>query len=173
MKVAIVNAYGRSNRGDSVLLDECIAEVRAVWPEAEITLVGAIDEEIRPILALYDGRFIHIPRVSPDKMPETLARYDVFVSTSLEEGLAVSICEAMGLAVVATVESGAGEVLEDQTSGLLFAATDRDALTPALTQLRDDRDYVGDIGQAALARTRSLVNWRGYAKRLEAIYDTL
>ena len=32
----IVNAFGRSNRGDSVLLDECISEVRAVFPEAEI-----------------------------------------------------------------------------------------------------------------------------------------
>lgn len=36
MKVMIVNAYGRSNRGDSVLLDECIAEVRAALPEADI-----------------------------------------------------------------------------------------------------------------------------------------
>ncbi|MDB5550156.1 MAG: hypothetical protein JWL86_140, partial [Rhizobium sp.] len=27
MKFMIVNAFGRSNRGDSVLLDECIAEI--------------------------------------------------------------------------------------------------------------------------------------------------
>ncbi|UWR30447.1 polysaccharide pyruvyl transferase family protein [Sulfitobacter sp. W002] len=37
MKVMITNAFGRSNRGDSVLLDECIAEVRAVLPTAEIS----------------------------------------------------------------------------------------------------------------------------------------
>lgn len=36
MKVMIVNAYGRSNRGDSVLLDECIAEIREAIPHAEI-----------------------------------------------------------------------------------------------------------------------------------------
>lgn len=37
MKVMIVNAFGRSNRGDSVLLDECIAEVRAALPDAKIS----------------------------------------------------------------------------------------------------------------------------------------
>lgn len=37
MKVLVVNAYGRSNRGDSVLLDECLAELRAWSPRAAIS----------------------------------------------------------------------------------------------------------------------------------------
>lgn len=36
MKVMICNAYGRSNRGDSVLLDECIAEIKSALPSAKI-----------------------------------------------------------------------------------------------------------------------------------------
>lgn len=40
--VMIVNAYGRSNRGDSVLLDECIADILAVLPSAKI--IGALFE---------------------------------------------------------------------------------------------------------------------------------
>jgi len=39
MKVVIINAYGRSNRGDAVLLDECISDVLSVWPEADIGCV--------------------------------------------------------------------------------------------------------------------------------------
>lgn len=35
--VVIVNAYGRSNRGDAVLLDECIREIRNFNPHAKIT----------------------------------------------------------------------------------------------------------------------------------------
>lgn len=38
MNVLIVNAYGHSNRGDSVLLDECVAEVREVLPNAQIAI---------------------------------------------------------------------------------------------------------------------------------------
>lgn len=37
MNVVIVNAYGRSNRGDSVLLDECISEVKEAMPLASIS----------------------------------------------------------------------------------------------------------------------------------------
>lgn len=36
MQVTIVNAYGRSNRGDSVLLDECIDELQTVFPRSRI-----------------------------------------------------------------------------------------------------------------------------------------
>jgi colanic acid/amylovoran biosynthesis protein len=35
--IVIVNAYGHSNRGDSVLLDECISEIRKSYPECNIT----------------------------------------------------------------------------------------------------------------------------------------
>ena len=39
MKLVIVNAFGRSNRGDSVLLDECIGQLRLVYPDAQISAV--------------------------------------------------------------------------------------------------------------------------------------
>ncbi len=48
MKFCIVNAYGRSNRGDSVLLDECISEIRAYDNEAKIScaLFYGVDEAL-------------------------------------------------------------------------------------------------------------------------------
>ena len=56
MKIMIVNAYGRSNRGDSVLLDECIAEVREALPGARIGC--AIFEDIPAAQAAHpDVRF--------------------------------------------------------------------------------------------------------------------
>ena len=44
--VVIVNAYGRSNRGDSVLLDECILDIAAAMPNATIT-VALFEDEAR------------------------------------------------------------------------------------------------------------------------------
>jgi len=35
-KCIIVNAYGHSNRGDSVLLDECIKDIQLVYPDSEV-----------------------------------------------------------------------------------------------------------------------------------------
>lgn len=37
MHAMIVNAYGRSNRGDSVLLDECIEEIKYAFSEPKLT----------------------------------------------------------------------------------------------------------------------------------------
>lgn len=53
MKFMIVNAFGRSNRGDSVLLDECIAEIRAKFPQARIA--GAVFEGIADARAVHPG----------------------------------------------------------------------------------------------------------------------
>ena len=47
MRFMIVNAYGRSNRGDSVLLDECISEIKD-WNE-NIKISGAVFNEISEI----------------------------------------------------------------------------------------------------------------------------
>jgi colanic acid/amylovoran biosynthesis protein len=51
MKFMIVNAFGRSNRGDSVLLDECIHEIRAKYPDAQIA--GAVFEGIANATAVH------------------------------------------------------------------------------------------------------------------------
>lgn len=51
MKFMIVNAFGRSNRGDSVLLDECIHEIRAKFPDAQIA--GAVFEGIDTARAVH------------------------------------------------------------------------------------------------------------------------
>lgn len=50
-KVMIVNAYGRSNRGDSVLLDECIAEIRESLPGSAISC--AVFEDIPAAQAVH------------------------------------------------------------------------------------------------------------------------
>jgi colanic acid/amylovoran biosynthesis protein len=44
-KVVIINAYGRSNRGDSVLLDECISDIVNALANPTITVVLYEDKE--------------------------------------------------------------------------------------------------------------------------------
>ncbi|MGY3363863.1 colanic acid/amylovoran biosynthesis protein [Bradyrhizobium sp. GM2.4] len=50
-KYLIVNAFGRSNRGDSVLLDECIEQLRTVDPAA--TMMGVVFEGISSAAAAH------------------------------------------------------------------------------------------------------------------------
>lgn len=52
-KYLIVNAFGRSNRGDSVLLDECIEQIRTVDPGAKI--MGILFEGVASAQAAHPG----------------------------------------------------------------------------------------------------------------------
>lgn len=141
----------------------------------EITLVGNIDSEVKPLLSRYQGRFDHHKKVPNTEMPGLLSRHDVFISTSLEEGLAVSICEAMamGLCIVATRESGADEIVEDGRSGVLIDARDQIALKQTIEMLVDQREYCQFIGATAHQRTQEFVNWATYTEKLVALYDAL
>lgn len=70
-RIVIVNAFGRSNRGDAVLLDEGIAEVRSVYPQAQI--VGVVFEGIRDATAVHPS-IVWCERVGNARGPRLIAR---------------------------------------------------------------------------------------------------
>lgn len=147
---------------------------RRLGPGAlDITLVGVMSRTAAPAFARYAGVFRHIPRAPHSDIPRLLAAHDVFVLPSLEEGLSVSICEAMaaGRAVVATPASGAGEIIDDSVDGLIVPERDVDALAEALARLRDNKDAAAQMGHTASEAARRRVNWDAYAEALIAAYD--
>lgn len=89
-------------------------------------------------------------------VPEILAAADVFVLSSLWEGLPLTIIEAMmaGLPVVATRVGGVPELVEDGLTGFLVPPKDPQALSKVLRRLVEDRDLRQRMGHAGLARAR-------------------
>lgn len=143
--------------------------------KVEVTLVGNIDDNIRHIIDSYRESFTHLHRVNPVDMPKILFDHDVFVSNSLEEGLAVSICEAMsmGLAVIATRESGAEEIIDNGINGLLINSGKINELEICIEHLLADVDFRLSLGREARYKTIDLVNWSTYSKKLGEIYDVI
>lgn len=78
---------------------------------------------------------------------------DVFVNTSISEGISLTILEAMaaGVPVVATAVGGTPEVVTDQV-GRLVPARDPAALAAALETLAADPSLRAMLGRAARAR---------------------
>lgn len=143
--------------------------------DIELTLVGSVEPQTKPHFADRAALFRHIERVPSADMPDLLRRHDVAVMPSIEEGLAVSICEAMacGLGVIASEESGAGELIRDGANGLLVKAGDSEGLARAILRLYRDRDEMRAIGEAAAAATRSQINWQRYAAELVDFYRSV
>lgn len=142
---------------------------------AELTLLGSIDPDVEPILRRYRDRFTHIQQIPNSSVPDLLMKHDVYISASLEEGLAVSICEAMamGMAVIATHESGANEVIETGIEGLLYEGGNQPQLQGHIASLLNNPEMVFKLGSGAIEKTRNLVNWDSYTIELYKIYSEL
>jgi len=104
-----------------------------------------------------------------------LTRADIFALPSRNEGLPMSVLEAMarGLPVIATPVGGVPELIEDGVNGLLVPLADPDALARAILKLADDQEGRAALGRAAretiLARHSAAVA----LPALEHVYATV
>jgi glycosyltransferase involved in cell wall biosynthesis len=128
--------------GDGPLRTELEAQKQALGLDAAVEFAGEV----------------------PDVRPH-LENADVFVLSSLSEGMPVSILEAMaaGLPVVASAVPGLEEVVLDGETGFLATPGDAAALAEKLGELVDDPDRRSSFGAAGRARAEehfSLPAWR-------------
>ena len=91
-------------------------------------------------------------------VPGVLARADIYVQPSFQEGLPNAVLEAMamGLPIVATRVSGNEDVVTDGDNGLLVPPGDPDALAAALRTLVADPALAARMGR----RSREIVESR-------------
>lgn len=142
-------------------------------PGAELHLVGAVAPEMEPFLARYAGSGVVVHGAVPQgELPGHYRRASLFCLASLEEGMAMVIPQAMacGLPVVATTESGAGELIEPGVQGLLLPAREVGALKDALAALHDDAGRREAMGVSAAARIAGGYSWADYGRRILGAY---
>lgn len=77
---------------------------------------------------------------SDSDTPKYLAIMDIFVFPSIEEGLGLSLLEAMakGLACIASDVGGISDIIEDGETGILFPVGDVKALSDSILRLLND-----------------------------------
>ena len=85
-----------------------------------------------------------------------LARADVFLISSVDEGVSRAALEAMamGLPVITTDAGGMGEAVEHGVEGLVVPRRDPQALADAIVTLARDPALRSAMGERALARSR-------------------
>ncbi len=82
-------------------------------------------------------------------IPDLLATMEIFVLSSLWEGMPISILEAMaaGLPVVATAVDGVREIVLDKETGFLIAPGDYQSLARAILNLLRDKTLSQKMGR--------------------------
>jgi glycosyltransferase involved in cell wall biosynthesis len=143
------------HKGQRHLIAAAAKVVRDV-PDARFLILGEgelRDSLQRQIKDLALERHVLLPGFRDDVIG-LLKSFDIFVMSSLTEGLGTSILDAMacGKPVVGTAAGGIPEAVVDGETGLLVPPHDDDALAKALVRLLKDQALRASLGAAGRHR---------------------
>ncbi len=153
---------------------EAFARLR--HPQKHLTLVGSVQDDVRPLLAKLPTE--HVTFLGPipqTQLAERMARSHVLALASVEEGLALVQGQAMacGCPVVATTATGAEDLFTDGVEGFIVPDRDSAAFAERLQQLADDPALRERMGTAAIERVKTLGGWDDYGDRWDRLLHAL
>jgi starch synthase len=140
--------------------------------DAELCVIGALEHEMRPIMAKYEGTFRYVGAVERGKLREHYSQASVLVLPSIEEGLALVQAQAMacGVPVIATENTGAADLFTDGVEGFIVPIRDAAAIGQKILTLYENPALRDQMSEAALARMRRIGGWNDYGERAADFY---
>ena len=157
---------------DHATLVDAVAELRRSGVVTTLVIAGDGPErgalEMRAAAAGVDLRLLGYR----SDVERVLGALDVFVLSSVSEGLSNTILEAMAAArpVVATRVGGAEEMIDDGRTGVLVPPSDPGAMAAALRRLLGAGDAGAAMGTAARRRVEAEFTLAGMMHRYEQLY---
>ncbi|PIT98247.1 MAG: hypothetical protein COT71_01745 [Candidatus Andersenbacteria bacterium CG10_big_fil_rev_8_21_14_0_10_54_11] len=166
----------RRQKGHRYLI-QAFRHVTHQYPDAMLVLVGD-GEEKQSILAEIDRQEINknvIMLGNRHDVPHILAAVDIFVLTTLFEGMSNSIMEAMaaGLPIVTTDIPENRELITNGRTGLLHPPRDPLRAADALLELITNKAHREMLGRAAQEDIRARFNIEKIAQRYQTFYEQL
>jgi glycosyltransferase involved in cell wall biosynthesis len=162
------------HKGQRHLVDAMALVVRDM-PDARLLILG--DGELRETLQqqiaeLGLERHVTLAGFRHDALG-LMRSLDLFVMSSVTEGLGSSILEAMACerAVVGTQAGGIPEVISHEVTGILVAPRDAAAMAGAIVQLLRDRARRTQMGAAGRARVVSEFSVEALVERTAKVYE--
>ncbi len=159
---------------DHVTAVETHKHVLARRPDAKLVLVGEgperpkIEEAIRargmePSVLLMGLR---------KDIPRLVRASDVFLLTSISEGIPLTLIEAMAARkpVVSTRVGGVGEVVDEGKTGLLAPSGDAEALAGHILSLADNSSMRSEYGRLGRLRAEELFSETQMMERYDRLY---
>jgi glycosyltransferase involved in cell wall biosynthesis len=162
------------HKGQRDLVDAAAMVVREV-PDARFVILG--DGELRASLehqvrALNLEKHVFLAGFRPDALA-VLKSFDLFVLSSVTEGLGTSLLDAMACEkpVVATRVGGIPEVVTDQETGFLVGPRDPGALARAIVRLLRSEPLRRAFGQAGRTRVLARFTVERMVRETLGVYD--
>jgi glycosyltransferase involved in cell wall biosynthesis len=154
-------------------------EVQRQVPETALLLAGPVIDHGEADAVLSAGSrlqcFNYLGEIAPAEVRALMSAADVFLNTSLHEGMPGAVLEAMaaGLPVIASAVAGNRALVADNTNGFLFPVADTTELIKNAVLLAQDqklRERLGEAGKQLVAAhfsaDREIDNYHQLYRRL-------
>lgn len=163
-------------------LIEALIQIQNQGLNVQATLAGesfqsGYREQLERLLTQHqlDGAVQFVGQLGRRALARFYALHHVGVFPSIHPeafGIVAAEMMASGLVVVSSGVGGAGELIEDGRTGLLFKAGDSQDLARCLMRLARDATFLRDIGKAGQQETRHKFSVKAAAASLEAGFQT-
>lgn len=157
-------------------LIEAAPSIVSAYPEVRFLFVGdgILQDQYRQRideLGLSE-HFVFAGLIPPDDVPDYIHAMDIAAHTSVWEGLARVLPQALicGKPIVSFDIDGAPEVCLTNETGILVPARDQDALTNALLRLVADQDLRSRLGATGRQRFAEQFRHEYMTKRIREVY---
>ncbi|MFO1020268.1 MAG: glycosyltransferase [Planctomycetales bacterium] len=163
-----------SREKDFPTLLRAVAKASKQVPDLELLLVGNGPERAhlqQLVVELQIEQRVQLVGEQSD-IPHWLARSGCFVSSSLTEGISLTLLEAMavGLPVLATAVGGNPEIVTHGVTGYLVPAQNVDALADGIVRMWEQRSRWMEMGRAGRSRVAEQFDIRQMIHGYEAEY---
>lgn len=139
-----------------------MARVRAVLPDAELTMAGPDRGHLKEVQALAERCGVASATRFPGLLEKSdllslASSCDIMLNTNRVDNMPVSVIEsqAMGLCVVCTAVGGVPYLVTDGVDGLLVPSDDHEAMAAAFVRLVRDEALAARISRNARVRAES------------------
>ena len=152
------------------------AFARLKHPRKRLTFVGAVQDDMRPLLVRLPTENVAFAGTLPQaELAARMSRSHVLALPSVEEGLALVQGQALacGCPVIATRATGAEDLFTDGIEGFILDDRDTDTLASRLQQLADDPALRERMSAAALQRVKFLGGWDTYGECWDELLHSL
>jgi glycosyltransferase involved in cell wall biosynthesis len=145
-------------------------------PQKKFVVIGAIEPQIKNILAQYNLNQVEFKGQIPNiQLLHYYSTSHAFILPSLEEGLAMVQGEALacGCPVIASSNTGAADLFTDEQEGFIVPIRSVDALTEKLQLLADQPALQKSMSAKALIRTQQLNGWDTYGQQMVTFLNNI
>ena len=171
----IISAGQISIRKGSLYLLKAFQELNL--EKSKLLMIGNVEKELFPHLKPYllNPKIIFQDHVSQNRLRLFYNKSNIFVTSSLEEGLAMVQIQAMacGLPLICTRHSGGEELVDEGKNGYICPIRDTEYLKKKILSLYKDKSQLKSFSESAHIKAKNNFSWENYTENIYSEYQKL